>query len=257
LPTLPRTDVVAALRTAGCVFAEDEARLILEAASSPADLAALVERRVAGEPLEHVLGWAEFCGLRIAVDPGVFVPRRRTELLVDLAADVLGPGAVVVELCCGAAAVATALTARVPGLAVHAVDVDPAAVRCARRNLVGGHVYEGDLDGPLPAALHGRVDVVVANAPYVPTEAIALMPPEAREHEPVVALNGGVDGLDVQRRVAAAAPRWLAPGGHLLIETSVRQAPLTAAAVAAAGLVTRVERDDERAGTTVVGIRAC
>ena len=240
------------------MFAEDEAALLADAAASPADLAALVDRRVAGEPLEHVLGWAEFCGLRVAVGPGVFVPRRRTELLVDLAAPLLRPGAVLVELCCGAAPVATALGAAVPGLALHAVDVDPAAVDYARRNLApfGGVAYEGDLDAPLPAALRGRVDVVVANAPYVPTDAIALMPPEAREHEPAVALDGGVDGLDVQRRVAAAAPAWLAPGGSLMIETSVRQAPLTAAAVAAAGLVARVERDHERDGTAVVGVRS-
>ncbi|MDT7581391.1 MAG: release factor glutamine methyltransferase [Pseudonocardiales bacterium] len=255
MPTSPPADVAAVLRRAGCVFAEDEARLLVDAASSPAELATLVDRRVAGEPLEHLLGWVEFCGLRVAVGPGVFVPRRRTELIVDLAVPLLRPGAVVVELCCGAAAIATALGAAVPGLALHAVDVDPAAVRCARRNLVGGHVYEGDLDAPLPAALRGRVDVVVANAPYVPTDAIALMPPEARDHEPTVALDGGVEGLDVQGRVAAAAPRWLAPGGSLLIETSVRQAPLTAAAVTAAGLVARVEHDDERDGTAVVGIR--
>ncbi len=256
MPIPPPADVVAALRAAGCVFAEDEARLLVDAAAS-ADLAALLARRVAGEPLEHVLGWAEFCGLRIAVDPGVFVPRRRTELLVHLATPLLRPGAVVVELCCGAAGVATALGTAVPGLALHAVDIDPAAVRCARRNLapLGGAARTGDLDAPLPAALRGRVDVVVANAPYVPTGSLALMPPEARDHEPPVALDGGVDGLDVQRRVAAAAPRWLAPGGNLLIETSVHQAASTAAAVAAAGLVPRVERDDERDGTAVVGAR--
>jgi release factor glutamine methyltransferase len=258
LPTLLTADVVAALRAAGCVFAEDEARLLVETAATPAELAALLGRRVAGEPLEHVLGWAEFCGVRMAVEAGVFVPRRRSELLVRLAAAVLRPGGVVVELCCGAAAVAAALAALVPDLALHAVDVDPAAVRCARRNLepAGGHVHEGDLVEPLPDALRGRVDVVVANAPYVPTDAIALMPPEARDHEPAVALDGGVDGLDVQRRVAAAAPAWLAPGGCLLIETSVRQAPLTAALVATAGLVPRVERDDELDGTAVVGVRA-
>jgi release factor glutamine methyltransferase len=276
LPTLLLADVVAALRAAGCVFAEDEAGLLVEAASAAEDgrrpdgaavaradgprspdLAALLARRVAGEPLEHVLGWAKFCGRRIAVDPGVFVPRRRTELLVHLAAAVLAPGAVVVELCCGAAAVATVLAATAPGLAVHAVDVDPAAVRCAWRNLApfGGHVYAGDLDAPLPAELRGRVDLVVANAPYVPTEAIALMPPEARDHEPAVALDGGADGLDVQRRVIAAAPRWLRSGGHLLIETSARQAPLTSAAMVAVGLLPRVERDEDRDGTAVVGIR--
>jgi len=140
LPTLPPADVVAALRTAGCVFAEEEAGLLVEAVRSPAELTSLVARRVAGEPLEHLLGWAEFCGLRIAVGPGVFVPRRRTELLVRLAAPLLRPGDVVVELCCGAAAVATALAATVPGLALHAVDIEPAAVACARRNLVAGQV---------------------------------------------------------------------------------------------------------------------
>jgi release factor glutamine methyltransferase len=254
LPTsLPA--VVAALRAAGCVFAEDEAGLLVDAARSDADLETLLHRRAGGEPLEHVLGWAEFCGQRIAVGPGVFVPRRRTELLVRLAADVVRPGAVVVELCCGTAAVATALAAAVRGLALHAVDIDPAAVACARRNLgpVGGRVYEGDLDAPLPAALRGHVDVVVANAPYVPTAAIAMMPPEARDHEPAVALDGGADGLDIQRRVAAVAPRWLAPGGHLLIETSEEQAPHTAAAVVEAGLVARVERCEERDATAVVG----
>jgi release factor glutamine methyltransferase len=257
LPILVLSDVVAALRAAGCVFAEDEARLLVEAASTPADLAILVERRTAGEPLEHIVGWAEFCGLRIAVGPGVFVPRRRTELLVRLAAAVLRPGDVVVELCCGVAAVATALASTVPGLTVHAVDVDPTAVRYARRNLdpVGGRAHVGDLDTPLPEALGEGVTVVVANAPYVPTGAIALMPPEARDHEPAVALDGGADGLDVQRRVAAVAPRRLAPGGHLIIETSERQAPLTAAAVAAAGLTPRVERDDDLDGTAVVGVR--
>ena len=242
---------MAALRAAGCVFAEDEARLLVDA---PGDLRALVARRVAGEPLEHLLGWAEFAGRRVAVAPGVFVPRRRTELLVDLAVARVAPGGVVVELCCGVAAVATVLAERVPGLTLHAVDVDPAAVACARRNLVGGHVHLGDLDAPLPLDLAGRVDVLVANAPYVPTRAIALMPPEAREHEPAVALDGGADGLDVQRRVAAAAPRWLAPGGTLLIETSVGQAPGTANAMIAAGLVAHVERDDDRDATAVVGV---
>jgi release factor glutamine methyltransferase len=250
LPTL--ADVAAALRAAGCVFADAEARLLVDAARSP-ELDGLVRRRVAGEPLEHLLGWAEFCGLRIAVAPGVFVPRRRTELLVRLAAPLLQPGDVVVELCCGAAAVATALAAAVPGLALHAVDVDPPAVACARRNLVTGQVYEGDLDAPLPVDLRGHVAVVVANAPYVPTDEITLMPPEARDHEPRVALDGGADGLDVQRRVIAAAPRWLAPGGSVLIETSERQAPLTAAAMAAAGLTARVERSDELDATAVVG----
>jgi release factor glutamine methyltransferase len=256
LPT-PVSDIIARLRAAGCVFAEDEARLLVGTARTPGELATMVERRVAGLPLEHVLGWAEFAGLRVAVDPGVFVPRRRTEFLAREAAAVARPGAVVVDLCCGSAAVGVAVAAAVPGIELHAADVDPAAVRCARRNVsaVDGRVYEGDLDAALPPALAGRVDVLVANAPYVPTEAVGLMPPEARLHEPRVALDGGADGLDVQRRVAAAAPRWLAPGGHLLIETSGRQAPHTAAAVAAAGLTARVAHDEELDATVVIGRR--
>ena len=258
MPALPLADVAAALRAAGCVFAEDEARLLVERRRAPRPTStALVERRVAGEPLEHVLGWAEFCGLRIAVDPGVFVPRRRTELLVR-AGRTRSCGRATSWSTCAAAPArsATALVAAVPGIELHAVDIDPAAVACARRNLGRRAGYEGDLYDPLPAPLRGRVDVVVANAPYVPTDAIALMPPEARDHEPRVALDGGADGLDVQRRVAAAAPPWLAPGGSLLIETSERQAPPTAAAVAAAGLDPRVERSEELDGTAVVGSRA-
>ena len=249
--------IVATLRAAGCVFAEDEARLLMSAATSPADLAAMVDQRVTGTPLEYIVGWAEFCGLRIAVDSGVFVPRRRTEFMVQLAASRISSRAVVVDMCCGSGAVGTALNALPGGVELYAVDIDPAAVACARRNVepVGGHVFEGDLFEPLPSDLHGRVDIVVANAPYVPTDAIALMPPEARLYEARVALDGGSDGLDIQRRVAADASRWLRPGGHLLIETSVRQAPLTAAAFAEAGLSAEVQHSEELDGTVVIGTR--
>jgi release factor glutamine methyltransferase len=249
------SSVVAALRAAGCVFAEDEARLIVEAAESPEQLATMVERRVAGLPLEHILGWAEFCGLRIAVDPGVFVPRRRTEFLVQEAAE-LG-GTVVVDLCCGTAAVGAAIAASVGSVELHAVEIDAAAIPCARRNVeaAGGHVYQGDLFTPLPDSLRGHVDLLVANAPYVPTDAIATMPPEARDHEARVALDGGADGLDVQRRVVASALEWLAPRGHLLIETSRRQAPRTAEAFRRSGLRARIATSDELDATVVIGFR--
>jgi release factor glutamine methyltransferase len=252
-----RSGIVATLRAAGCVFAEDEALLLAAAADTPAALAAMVERRVGGVPLEHVLGWAEFLGLRIAVCAGVFVPRRRTEFLAGQAIALTPAHAVVLDLCCGSGAVGAAVAAAVPGIELHAVDIDAAAVRCARRNLAaaGGHVYRGDLYGPLPAALRGRVDVLVANAPYVPTGSIGLMPPEARLHEPRVALDGGLDGLDVLRRVVAAAPGWLAPGGHLLVETSAAQAPSTIDAVAAAGLRPRMVADPERGATVVTATR--
>ena len=145
----------------------------------------MVERRVAGEPLEVVVGWAEFCGLRIEIDPGVFVPRRRTELLVREAARLapIRAPSVVLDLCCGSGALGVALAHLLPSVELYAADVEPAAVRCARRNVatVGGQVFEGDLDEPLPASLRGRVDLLVANVPYVPTDDIALMPPEARD----------------------------------------------------------------------------
>jgi release factor glutamine methyltransferase len=255
----PRSAIVARLRSAGCVFAEDEARLLMSAAATPADLSAMVDRRAAGEPLEHVLGWAEFCGLRVAVGPGVFIPRRRTELLVREAAALApqrGP-ITVVDLCCGSGAVGAALAAVLGRIELHAVDLDPAAVRCARRNVAaaGGQVYEGDLYEPLPAALRGRVGILVANAPYVPTAEVALLPAEARSHEPLLALDGGADGLDILRRVAAEAPRWLAPGGRLLIETSERQAPQITEAVAHAGLAPRLARSEELNATAVVAAR--
>jgi release factor glutamine methyltransferase len=245
------TDVVARLRAAGCVFAEEEAALLR---ATGRDVEPLVRRRVAGEPLEQILGWAEFFGLRILLDPGVFVPRRRTELLVRTALSLSVAEPVVLDMFCGTGAVGAALAAKLDGVEVHAVDIDPVAVACARRNLVAfdGHVYEGDLDAPLPESLRGRVNLLVANAPYVPTGEIAFMPTEAREHEAAVALDGGSDGLDLHRRIATVAPSWLAPGGHLLIETSRRQATDTAAACATAGLTPTVVTDDDLDATVVV-----
>lgn len=255
VPPLPT--VVSTLRSAGCVFAEDEARLLVDAASTPDHLAEMVDRRVGGLPLEHVLGWAEFCGLRVAVDPGVFVPRRRTELLVRAAAALAPSRPVIVDLCCGSGAVGVALAAALATAELYAADIDAAAARCARRNVgpLGGHAVEGDLYDPLPPGLRGRVDLLVANAPYVPTEAIGTMPPEARLHEPTVALDGGADGLDVQRRVAAGAAEWLAPGGHLLIETSERQSARTVDVFGRGGLTTQVVRCDDLGATVVVGTR--
>ncbi len=216
----------------------------------------MVERRVAGQPLEHVIGWVEFCGLRIAVDPGVFVPRRRTEFLVEQAAGLTPPSAVVVDLCCGCGAVGAALITKVSGIELHAADIDPAAARCARSNLPpAARLYEGDLFAPLPANLKGRVDTLVVNAPYVPTAAIAMMPPEARLFEPQAALDGGPDGLDVARRVATEAPSWLAAGASLLIETSEVQAPQLRAIFAGSGLIARIEASEELSATVVIGTR--
>jgi release factor glutamine methyltransferase len=259
-PTLSLADVTGRLRLSGSVFAEEEAKLLLEAARSPAHLVELLDRRVGGLPLEHVLGWAEFCGGRVEVDPGVFVPRRRTQFLADQAIALVRPLAaerrpVVVDLCCGSGAIGVAVASALGNVDLHATDIDPAAVRCARRNVIpaGGQVYEGDLYRPLPESLRGHIDLLVVNAPYVPTDAIATMPPEARIHEPLVALDGGGDGLEIQRRVIAAAPMWLASGGHLLIETSRQQRLSTVRLMADSGLVPGVLGSEELDSTVVIG----
>jgi release factor glutamine methyltransferase len=281
--------VIARLRAAGCVWAEDEASLLASAAGSPAELDAMVTRRAAGEPLEQIVGWAEFCGLRVRVDPGVFVPRRRSEFLVEvaamLAASQYGTAPrVIADLCCGTGALGLAVAVRLArsvrlagedeaaeseacrpapvgiqlgGVELHAADLDPAAVACARLNVepAGGHVHAGDLFGALPLGLRGRIGVLICNAPYVPTDEIAFMPSEARDHEALMALDGGTDGLAVLRRVAAAAPSWLAPGGVLLVETSERQAPAMIAAMTASLLTAQVHEDDESGATVVTGAR--
>lgn len=256
--------VVARLRAAGCVFAEDEARLLTAAARTPAELDALVERRVSGLPLEQVIGWAEFRSLRILVDPGVFVPRRRSEFLVETAISLARqPAPVIVDLCCGTGALGLAVAAGLDaaglgGAELHAADIDPAAVACARRNVepAGGRVYQGDLFGPLPPELRGRVAVLICNAPYVPSQDVAFLPAEARDYEPRGALDGGPDGLAVLRRAAAEAPRWLAPGGWLLVETSEPQAPAMTRAMTAAGLTAQVRTCEEYGATVVAGSSA-
>jgi release factor glutamine methyltransferase len=239
--------IVDQLRAAGCVFAEEEAALLEEAATSPQHLDELVSQRTSGLPLEHVVGWAEFCGRRITIAKGVFVPRHRTELLVDLATE-LKP-AVVVDMCCGSGAVGAVLHHRLPNATVYAADIDPVAVACARKNLT--NVYEGDLFDALPTHLRGQIDVVVANVPYVPTDDIEFMPSEARDHEARIALDGGTDGLEVMRRVASQAASWLRPGGTLMSETSARQAPEALHAFTAAGFEANLVTSEDT--TAVVG----
>ncbi|MEV6690597.1 putative protein N(5)-glutamine methyltransferase [Micromonospora sp. NPDC051196] len=253
-----RAATVDRLRRAGCVWAEEEAGLLVEAADSPQTFTVLVDRRVAGEPLEHLLGWAEFCGERITVLPGVFVPRTRTALLVAAAVAVTGPAARVVELCCGSGAITRSLARRLrdPRL-LAAVDLDPTAVACARHNLaeLSVPVFAGDLFGALPTAWCGGLDLVVANAPYVPTAALDLLPAESRRYEAPVALDGGPDGLAVLRRLAGDATRWLAPGGHLVVEVGETQVDLFAAVLTAAGLVPATVRDESLAATAMTARR--
>lgn len=236
MTTAARADLVARLRAAGSVFAEEEAALLVESTDDAAQLAERAERRIAGEPLEQVLGWVDFDGLRLRLLPGVFVPRQRTMYLVQTATELAPDSALVADVCCGVGAVAAALTARRPDLDLFATDTDPVAVAAARENLpaaVGTGC--GDLLNAVPAGWRGQLAMVVANTPYVPSAEISLLPPEAREHEPLATLDGGADGLDVQRRLAQQAPGWLAPGGRVLTEVAAAQAEAAVAAFSGAG----------------------
>ena len=241
---MTEAELVLRLRAAGCVFAEDEAALLLAETDDPAELERMTRLRVEGLPLEHVLGWAEFRGRRYVVAPGVFVPRPRTEHLVELA--VARGGSTVLDLCCGSGAIGAAVAAEL-GAQLWSTELDPAAVAVARRNV--GRVYEGDLFEPLPRGL--RFDLIVVVAPYVPTAEIALLPHEARDFEPLLALDGGSDGLDLVRRILAEAPEWLAPGGALLTEVSEGQAPVVVAIAESYGLAASV---DETVVTAVVAV---
>jgi len=254
-PPLTMQQIALRLWESGSVFAGDEALLLIAEGLTPVALESAVARRARGLPLEHVLGWAEFDGLRVGVDEGVFVPRRRTELLAREAAAAVSTGDVVVDLCCGSGAVGVAIAHRVPGIGLVAADIDPSAVANARRNVepLGGTVFQGDLFDALPATLRGRIAVLAVNAPYVPSAAIPSMPPEARDFEHLIALDGGHDGLDVHRRIAAAVREWLAPSGVLFIESSAGQASSTGAILERAGLVSRIVRDNEIDATVVVG----
>ncbi|WP_246606068.1 putative protein N(5)-glutamine methyltransferase [Paractinoplanes toevensis] len=240
------------LRTAGCVFAEDEAAVLAASAADGIELAELVDRRALGEPLEQVVGYADFCDVRVRLRPGVFVPRVRSELLVRVAAEMARPGDVVVDLCCGSGALGLAVRHRQPAIELYAADVDPVAVACALDNLDTG-VYQGDLFDALPSTLRGRIAVLLANVPYVATRHIPLLPAEARDHEPHTALDGGDDGLDVFRAVVAGARDWLAPGGIMLSEIIEAQAEAAGTAVRAAGLEADLRSDEDLEASIILG----
>lgn len=235
------------------MFAEEEAALLVaEARGDDDQLEQMTAARIAGEPLEYVLGWAEFRGIRISVERGVFVPRRRTGFLVEEAVAEMRHRETVVDLCCGSGAIGAAIIALRPDAELYAADIDPVAVRCARANLGADRVVGGDLFDPLPVGLRGRIGTVVVNAPYVPTDEIRMMPAEARDHEALTALDGGPDGLEFHRRIAAEARDWLAPGGRLLIETSRLQAAGTAGILSVEGMSVSIRRSLPLDATVVV-----
>ena len=219
---------------AGCIAPAEEAEELLRAAGGDRDrLDSFVARRVEGEPLAWIVGSVEFCGLRIRVDPGVYVPRPHTEALARRAAELLPPGGIAVDLCTGSGAVAAVMSADRPRATVIATDVDALAVACSRRNGVEARL--GDLDDPLPSSIEHEVDVMTAVTPYVPSEELHLLPCDVRAFEPLRALDGGPGGVEVLERVVHRSARWLRPGGAVLLEIGGDQAHDLTATLTAAG----------------------
>ena len=234
-PGEQRKRIVHALAAAGCVAPEAEADFLLEASSEGAGpIERLVDRRLRGEPLAWVTGSVRFCGVRVQVDPGVFVPRPHTQALARRAVELLPADGIAVDLCTGSGAVASVLGSAHPQATIVATDIDPAAVACARRN--GVRALVGDLDEPLSPGMRGRVDVMTAVVPYVPTEEMKFLPRDVLANEPPRALEGGRRGTTVLFRAAEAAAIWLRPGGVVLLELGGDQANEVAAVLARAGL---------------------
>ena len=196
--------------------AEDEAGELIAAASDAASLESMLARRVSGEPLAWITGTTLFCGLILQVRPGVYVPRWQSETLARTAASLLTERGIAVDLCTGSGAIAAVLQAARPGARVVATEVDPLAAECARAN--GIEVFIGDLDDVLPIELVGRVDVMTGVVPYVPADAMHLLPHDVVAFEPQIALDGGPTGLEVVTRVIAHSTKWMAPGAWLLLE---------------------------------------
>lgn len=203
---------------------------------------ALIERRAAREPLQYLLGWEDFHGLRLAVTPDVLVPRPETERLVEWAVEVLRgrPDPVVVDLGTGSGAIACAIARALPAAEVLAVEISGGALAVASRNVrelaLASRVrlLAGDLFAPL-GSISASLDLVVANPPYLPSAVIPSLPPEVSRHEPRAALDGGPDGMAVIRRIVAGAPTVLKPGGWLLMEIGEEQAGPLASLMAAEG----------------------
>lgn len=246
----------ARLRSAGIASPQAEARILLQHVTGlrPTELLVageldqavlarferLVEQRCTGVPLQHLTGEAWFRGLRLAVGPGVFIPRPETELVAQAAIEhaqrLAAP--LVVELCAGSGAISAACVNEVAGVRVIAVEREPAAVAWLRRNLAGtgAEIVQQDMADALPE-LSAQVDIVVANPPYIPLRQRPELPVEVREHDPAAALFAADDGLAAIKVVAKVAARLLRPGGQVIIEHGDDQGEAATQALTAAGFV--------------------
>jgi release factor glutamine methyltransferase len=239
---------------AGFVAAEEEADELVTAAGGDIELLdSLVARRLTGEPLAWITGYVAFAGLQIRVDPGVYVPRAQSEPLALRAVERLPAGGTAIDICTGAGAIAATLSARRPGAHVVASDIDERAVACAASN--GVEAYGGDLFTPLPPQLAGQVDVVVGVVPYVPTPALSWLQRDTFTFESARSYDGGPDGAGILRRVLVDSPRWLRPGGALLLELGGEEADALGADLARLGYVdvtVLVDEDGDQRGIEAI-----
>ncbi len=210
-----------------------------------------IERRRKREPIAYIVGQKEFFGRKFEVAPGVLIPRPETELIIELASNLLTPGASeaqrCLDLCVGSGAIAITLAAEFAQLEVFATDVSASALAIARKNAERHsvaervHFYEGDLYAPLDS---GAFDVITANPPYIATDAIAGLAEDIVSHEPHLALDGGADGLDLVRKVFAGALDRLGERGVVLVEIGADQSVRAQESARAAGFSTIVAHKD-------------
>jgi release factor glutamine methyltransferase len=240
-----RMSLLQALAAGGFVAPDGEADELLRASGEgTGTIEELLARRLRGEPLAWIVGSVRFCGLRVHVETGVFVPRPHTEALAERAVSLLPDAGIAVDLCTGCGAIPVVLASARPRATVLATDLDPLAVTCASGN--GVHALVGDLDEPLPPSLRGRVDLITAVVPYVPTEELHLLPRDVLANEPHSALDGGRRGTALLVAAAQAGARWLRPGGSLLLEVGGDQAGEVMMTLRELGLSEiRVHRDED------------
>jgi release factor glutamine methyltransferase len=218
-----RAALVERFSEAGFLAPEEEADDLVEHAAGDAQLLGVIAaRRLTGEPLAWITGHVQFCDIDVRVDPGVYVPRPQSQFVALRAAARLPGSGVAIDLCTGSGAVAKVLGVTHPGAYIVASDVDERAIACAHSN--GIDACRGDLFTPLPASLEGVVDVVVGIVPYVPTPALSLLQRDTLTFESPLSYDGGPDGTDVLRRVLTESPRFLRPGGVVLLELGGEQA---------------------------------
>ncbi|MHB1518827.1 MAG: N5-glutamine methyltransferase family protein [Acidimicrobiales bacterium] len=241
------------LSDAGFVAADEEATELSNCAGGDVDrLDRLVQRRLTGEPLAWITGGVTFCGLEIRVDPGIYVPRCHSEVIVRRAIDRLPAKGTAIDVCTGSGAIATVIADARPGARVVASDLDERAVRCAAAN--GVEVFRGELFEPLPGALCGMTDVVVSVTPYVPTRALTMLQRDTLTFETTLSYDGGIDGTEVLRRVIRESKRFLKNNGALVLELGGDQAEMLAGELVLHGFVDVTELVD--ADGDVRGIEA-